>query len=56
MKAQIAMTGLVCLSVMMLIVLAVALHHPFTGDVSVSSEPIERVIELMEALSPDVAH
>jgi Protein of unknown function (DUF4239) len=45
--AQVSMTALLCLMVLLMLLVTLSLNHPFTGDAVVSPEPFERVIESM---------
>jgi hypothetical protein len=45
--AQVSMTVLLCTMVMLILLVTLALSHPFTGDVKVSPEPFKRVIKSM---------
>ena len=46
--AQLSMTVLLGLMVMLILLVASVLNHPFTGDVTVSPEPFKRVIQSMK--------
>lgn len=47
--AQAAMTGIICLMVMLALFAAVMLNYPFSGDISVSSRPLQ---ELLAGIAP----
>lgn len=50
--AQAAMTGIVCVMVLLVLFAAVMLNEPFSGDVRVSPEPLEQVLAQMADGAP----
>jgi hypothetical protein len=50
--AQGAMTGIICLMVLLVLSAALMLNRPYSGDVSVSPRPLEEVLEQIDADAP----